>query len=382
MKREDGFEGRSEAKERPTRVLLVTFDPPSNIGGIEGRVEGYVKELSKRGGRAEVLALAPEYRSGVSTFFGTRIYELPSRPSHALRSLLTTERIIASRRLDSVFLISGAITLYGNALLAASRLMRRKTAVLFYGKDVLQARRTLLGRMMTLTSVVLSNTVFTNSRFTASLLPPSAGTKQRVLHPSVDPRLGFAGHPDQKTGHCILFVGRLVRRKGADDLIDAFRLLAEDFPDWHLEIVGDGPERKRLEQLVADLGLGKRVEFFGSLRGSVLYDRYWLCDVVAMPSKRLRDDVEGFGTVFLEAGIFGKPSVGTFSGGIPESIVNGETGILVPERDAEQLGKALKSLMSDSGLRLRMGRRAKERVLRDFTWQRSVERLEEGLSSR
>ena len=381
MERDKGSESDLAAKGTPARILLVTFDPPGNIGGIEGRVEGYVKELSKRGGRAEVLALAPEYKSGISTFWGARLYELSSRPAQALRSLLATERILTNRKLDSVFLISGAITLYGNALLAESRLMRRKTAVLFYGRDILQARRGILGRMMMHASIALSNTVFTNSRFTASLLPSFAGKKQRVLYPSVDPTLGSAGPLSQRTGHRVLFVGRLVRRKGADDLIDAFRSISEDFPDWRLEIVGDGPERKRLERLVADLGLGERVEFFGSLRGRALYDRYGLCDVVAMPSKRLRDDVEGFGTVFLEAGIFGKPSVGTFSGGIPESIVDGETGILVREGDTRQLGRALESLLSDPELRLRMGREARERVLRDFTWHQSAERLEERLSS-
>jgi phosphatidylinositol alpha-1,6-mannosyltransferase len=382
MRRERGLESDPVAKGTPARVLLVTFDPPGNIGGIEGRVEGYVKELSKRGGRAEVLALAPEYKSGISTFWGARLYELSSKPAQALHSLLVTERILVNRKLDSVFLISGAITLYGNALLAESRLMHRRTAVLFYGKDILQARQGLLGRMMMLASIVLSNTVFTNSRFTASLLPPFAGRKQRVLYPSVDPTLGSAGPSGQRPGHRILFVGRLVRRKGVDDLIDAFRSISEDFPDWRLEIVGDGPERKGLERLVADLGLGERIEFFGSLRRRALHDRYGLCDVVAMPSKRLRDDIEGFGTVFLEAGIFGKPSVGTFSGGIPESIVNGETGILVREGDARQLGRALESLLSDPEMRLRMGRKARERVLRDFTWQQSAERLEEGLSSR
>jgi phosphatidylinositol alpha-1,6-mannosyltransferase len=376
-------ESDPEAKGARARILLVTFDPPTNIGGIEGRVEGYVKELSRRGGRAEVLALAPEYKSGIGIFQGTRLYQLSSRPAKALHSLLATERILASRNLDSLFLISGATTFYGNTLLAESRLARRKTAILFYGRDILQARRSLLGNIMMLASIVLSNIVFTNSRFTASLLPSLASRKQRVLYPSVDPRLGLTrGQEDQKIGHCVLFVGRLVRRKGADDLIDAFRLISERFPDWRLEIVGDGPERKSLEQLVADLGLGDKVEFFGSLRGRALHDRYGLCDVVAMPSKRLRDDVEGFGTVFLEAGIFGKPSVGTLSGGIPESIVNGETGILVREGDAKQLGRALESLLSDPELRSRMGRKARERVLRDFTWQRSAGYLEESLLSR
>jgi len=379
--RREQVSGQEAARRTPKGVLLVTFDPPSNVGGIEGRVEGYVKELPKRGIRADVLALSPDYKSRIGALWGARQYELSSKPTRALRSLMATERILQNRNLDSVFLISGAITLYGNALLAESRLMHRRTAVLFYGKDILQARRGLLGRIMMRLSILLSNAVFTNSRFTASLLPSLARKKQRELYPSVDPRLSSEGLQDLGTRNRILFVGRLIKRKGADDLIDAFRLISEDFPDWSLDIVGDGSERKRLERLVADLGLGMRVEFFGSLTGKALHDRYRLCDIVVMPSKRLSDDVEGFGTVFLEAGVFGKPSVGTFSGGIPESIVSGETGFLVREGDAKQLGKALKNLLSDPDLRSRMGRKARERVLKDFTWERSTRRLEEGLSS-
>lgn len=159
------------------------------------------------------------------------------------------------------------------------------------------------------------------------------------------------------------------------DLIDAFKLLLTEFPDARLEIVGDGPEKTRLEKLVVDLGLVSCVIFAGSLRGDALYERYRDCDVFAMPSKTLEDDVEGFGTVFLEAGLFGKPSVGTFSGGIPEAVLDGETGILSREGEVRELVDALKKLLSNERLRSELGRNAQKRVLAEFTFDKGVEKL-------
>jgi phosphatidylinositol alpha-1,6-mannosyltransferase len=142
-----------------------------------------------------------------------------------------------------------------------------------------------------------------------------------------------------------------------------------------LEIVGDGPERTKLERLVADLGLEEKITFFGGLRGDALHDRYRLCNVFVMPSKTMKDDVEGFGTVFLEAGLAGKPSVGTRSGGIPEAILDGETGILVEEGDVQELASAIKRILADANLGLRLGVGARTRVLSEFTWEKSADCL-------
>jgi phosphatidylinositol alpha-1,6-mannosyltransferase len=172
-----------------------------------------------------------------------------------------------------------------------------------------------------------------------------------------------------------LFVGRLVRRKGADDLIQAFKMVLVDLQDARLEIVGDGPERQRLTDLVRELGLVESVTFYGNLRGDALYQRYRECDLVAMPSKTMKNDVEGFGTVFLESGLAGKPSVGTRSGGIPEAVLDETTGVLVKEGDIPGLASALKRLLVDDTLRLRLGANAQTRVLSDFTWKSTSERL-------
>jgi glycosyltransferase involved in cell wall biosynthesis len=358
----------------------VTFDPPQNIGGVEGRVQGYLTQLIKRGNFVEVEAFAPGYRFTKEGFHGSRLHKSPSETRSIIRSFRYTLRIISGDSIDSVFLLSGGITIFGNMLLLYCRMRRKRTAILLYGKDILQARKGRLGKILLFTSQLLTNQIVTNSRFTASLLPRYFQREIALLYPSVDPGILDAASTRVSTGGLILFVGRLVRRKGVDDLIAAFNLLQSDIPAARLEIVGDGPERMKLEKLVSDLDLGEKVSFLGSLKGISLNEKYLECDVFVMPSRTLKDDVEGFGTVFLEAGLAGKPSIGTNSGGIPEAVIDGQTGILVPEADIKGLASALKRVLSDETLRKRLGENAHRRVLAEFTWEATTRRLVEIMS--
>jgi glycosyltransferase involved in cell wall biosynthesis len=365
-------------------VLIVTFDPPENVGGVEGRVEGYVRELTKEGHAVEVEAFAPGYHYTLETFNGVSLYKCSSRVKSLFRSLAYTRRVITRDSIDSVFLLSGGLTILGNLLLLYCRLTGRRTATLLYGKDILQARKSRTGRALLSGAQRLSKKVVTNSLYTASLLPSIPRKKLAVLTPSVNPLVleqMESSAPVAPMGRRILCVGRLVQRKGIDDLIRALPLVIQSIPDVTLEVVGDGPDRPRLESLALELGMGPKVHFFGNLRGRQLFERYASCDVFAMPSRTLPDDVEGFGTVFLEAGLVGKPSVGTRSGGIPEAIVDGETGILVKEGDVKALASALEHVLLDSDLNRRLGENARSRVLKEFTWDRSAQRLMDIFSS-
>lgn len=358
------------------RLLIITFDPPQNIGGVEGRVLGYVTELSKRGIHTEVEALAPSFSFSEEVFYGSPLHKCPSRPRALLLSLCYTRRLVREGALDSIFLLSGALTIFGNAFLVYCRVTGRRTAILLYGKDILQARRGMLGRVLLWSSQLLTNRIATNSMFTASLLPEGSKRKVSLLYPSVDSRLAsMQGQVGERRAGTILFVGRLIKRKGVDDLIEALGKLVSDYPNARLEVVGDGPEAPALRDLVARSGLEDKVLFYGSLTGEALYRRFRDCDVVAMPSKSMPNDVEGFGTIFLEAGLAGKPSVGTLSGGIPEAVVNGETGILVPEGDVQSLTSALARLLGDPVLTKRLGENALARVLSQFTWKHAADQL-------
>jgi len=282
-------------------------------------------------------------------------------------------REISANSIDSLFLLSGALTLFGIALLVFARLVGLRSVVFLYGKDILGAKESRFRRFALLTASFLAGKIAVNSKFTERLLPRFLSGKVGVVYPGVDPSISTSFPPNQKNGSkTILFVGRLVERKGADDLIRAVSSLAKENDDALLEIVGAGPEMARLKALAQSLGVDKKVRFFGNLTGRPLYERYSGAAVFAMPSRATSTDVEGFGTVYLEAALFGTPSIGTTTGGIPEAIEDGVSGLLVPAHDVEALTEALRELLGDDEKRRRMGANAQKNVLSKFTWKAST----------
>ena len=358
------------------RLLIITFDPPENVGGIEGRAAGYTRELLAKGHSVIVASFANRHSFSEEPFYGTGLLRYPSRPRHLPSVLIRLTRRIRTTSVDRVFFLSGSITLFGVLLLLYCRASHRNSVSFYYGKDILQARQTATGRLLLSVSLNIADSIATNSRFTASLLPANVQRKCNVLYPSASFPSAYRSHTVTKDSKKrVLFVGRLVRRKGVGDLIEAFELVRKDIPGSILEIVGSGEDKERLQRLVTEKGLGDDVLFYGTLRGEALYERYRSCKVFAMPSKTLADDVEGFGTVFLEAGSFGKPSVGTLSGGIPEAVLDGVTGLLVREGDVDGLALALKEILTDEGLARRLGENARIRVVEEFSWSRGTDTL-------
>ena len=361
----------------------MTFDPPENVGGVEGRAIAYTEELLKKGNFVQLISFSRKNKFSSENFHGAKLRRYPSETKSVPKTFRRTANEIASSGIESVFLLSGALTLFGILLLLYGRLVGLKTGIFLYGKDILETSTKPFDRIALFLSPFLARGILVNSRFTESLLPSGFHKKIRILYPGVDPlKLGSATMTevqDEKTRR-ILFVGRLVKRKGVEDLLVAFRALRSELPDSKLEIVGDGPELLRLMRLTNEMNLSEHVNFYGKLRGDSLLDRYRAADVFVMPSRRTKTDVEGFGTVFLEAGMFGKPSIGTRSGGIPEAVMDNETGLLIEEGDILALKASLEKLLKDENLRLRLGRQARERVLSNFTWEESTDSLMKAFS--
>jgi glycosyltransferase involved in cell wall biosynthesis len=212
---------------------------------------------------------------------------------------------------------------------------------------------------------------------------PRGATKSVLIRPAIDSEMLSAAKVSMSVERArrILFVGRLIKRKGVDVLLDAFAELLASMPDVELDIVGDGPLMLPLRNQAERSGIGGKVSFHGTLTGPRLHDRFAQSDVLAMPSRSTPDDVEGFGTVFLEAGLFGKPVVGTRTGGIPEAVLDEKTGLLVPDGDSHALAEALRRILNDQELCRRMGREGRERVISEFTLAQAVNMIEKALRS-
>jgi glycosyltransferase involved in cell wall biosynthesis len=156
----------------------------------------------------------------------------------------------------------------------------------------------------------------------------------------------------------MILVGRLEQRqKGLDRMIDAFRLIADDYPDWDLTLVGEGPDRGALEERVAQLGLDGRVALPGAVAD---IDRELAAaHLMAFPSR-----YEGFPNALAEGLAAGLPAVG-YAGvsGVEELIVDGQTGLLVREEEGHHgLARALSEVMRDAPRRALMGEAARRHV--------------------
>jgi glycosyltransferase involved in cell wall biosynthesis len=173
----------------------------------------------------------------------------------------------------------------------------------------------------------------------------------------------------------LLFVGRLVERKGVHVLLDAIARLDHSL-NLKVWVVGNGPMRDALESRCRALGLSDRVEFAGEVPGDELIRRYRACSAVVLPAVRdAKGDVEGLGVVLLEALAHGKPVIASESGGIVDIVRHEETGLLVPAGDATSLADAITRYIADPKLAGRLAERGREMVAREFGWPGIIERL-------
>lgn len=192
-----------------------------------------------------------------------------------------------------------------------------------------------------------------------------------IDHRTIDPR-----DPAEETP-TILHVARLVEVKGTETLIRAFAKVSARFADTELVIIGDGPLKAKLQALTQSLGLGARVRFLGAQPHNEVMGWMRKAAMLVLPSVRTSTGrVEGLGMVLLEAAATGVPLVGSRIGGIPEAIVEGETGFLAPERDSDALARCLAELLADPELRRRMGAEARALVESRFDIRRQTELLE------
>lgn len=173
----------------------------------------------------------------------------------------------------------------------------------------------------------------------------------------------------------LLTVARLFPRKGHLAVLEAMAGLRTRIPELHYVVVGTGSMRHTLEEKVKALSLEGLVTFAGEVSDPVRTSLLHACDVFVMANRDLRGPggllaTEGFGIVFLEASACEKPVIAGRAGGAPEVVLDGETGFLVDPEDPRELMDAIFRLWSDRELALRLGKAGKERVRREFTWQK------------
>ncbi len=200
----------------------------------------------------------------------------------------------------------------------------------------------------------------------------------KVIPNGVDLDLFRPKRPEEKPGiiskdKIILTVSRLVKKNGVDDLIKAIsELRIMNYESGiKLLIVGDGPNKNELEKLVKKLNLEDKVKFFGHMDHMEIVKYYYLADVFVRPSIS-----EGLGNVFLEAMATGLPIIGTPVGGIPDFLIDRETGLFCQAGNPESIAQKIKEILEDNSLREELIKNGIELVREKYNWDNIASKME------
>lgn len=256
----------------------------------------------------------------------------------------------------------------------AAELARRPLVVTFHGYDAAvwaHASPALARRVFLAASRIIAVSHFVRGELIAAGAPPE---KTIVKHIGQRPDLtGPVWAPQRERS--IVFVGRLVPKKGADDLLNAVSRLPSELSGTPILLIGDGPERLAMERLASSLRLN--ATFLGVQPPEQVRHAMRSAGVLCVPSRTAPDgDSEGLGMVFLEAAAQGTPVVSTQHGGIPEAVTDGVTGLLAPERDIDAIAARLATVLQEPEYGERLARAAHERLLASFDLARCTANLE------
>jgi len=200
----------------------------------------------------------------------------------------------------------------------------------------------------------------------------TAPLKDEELRQAEDIRCRYrSGH-----GPLVVFVGRLVEEKGVGDLIHAIRILDPKLKDIKLLVVGEGQDKEHFKEMSESLGLKEKVHFTGWVEQEEIKTYMRAGDIFVGPSKAASDGwVEAQGLTFIEAMAAGVPVIATRSGGIPDAVRDGRTGLLVSEKSPGSVAEAIVKLHSNPSLRQCLTRRGEEVAKKEFSRDSCAEKF-------
>jgi phosphatidyl-myo-inositol dimannoside synthase len=372
--------------------LLLSYDFPPIGGGIAR----WMSELAKRYPPGSLVVSTGQYpnSAAVDQQSPSPVDRIPI-PANRLRTL--PGLLLWSRRVEKLSRLLGAEFIWCGNLKPASypanwtkRRQGTPYGILLHGGDLLilrkQAQRSSLKRRTARALLESASVLVTNSRWTGDLCRAvlneleiasgpdwvqtvPLGTDPEVFRPGMDQsdvrvRYGL----DRR--RWLLSVSRLTQHKGIDTGLRAIARLGPQYPDLAYAVVGSGDELPNLENLARTLGVADRVRFLSDVPDRDLPGLYNCAEVYLGLSRLMDQRVEGFGISLVEAAACGIPVIAGRTGGIPEAVREGETGLLVDAKQPDDVCGALSTLLDDRALAARLGEGGRRAVERYYNWDR------------
>lgn len=349
----------------------------------------------------------PPDRGGVSRYYGEIVKHWPSEISvlkprfwrlwpHWLPLLWQAGRQVKKEKIEMLWV--GQVLPLGYVALWLKKRKKIPYAVFTHGMDILLPQKSWwkkrwLKKVLEAADLVAANSEFTRGELIKlgveegrtvvvypcpfldyGLLTADCGRlkEEDIKETVVSSQLTVDDIRDSKI---ILSVGRLVKRKGFDKVIEAMPRVLKRVPEAKYVIIGAGPEVTGYRLQVTELGLDEKIYILENINDEELISWYQRGNVFVMPCRQIGGDVEGFGMVFLEAASFSQPVIAGNSGGAPETTHHGYGGFVVDSESSEELYQALIKLLTDDNFAKRMGEYGRQWVERNFQWEKEAGKL-------
>lgn len=362
-------------------ILVYTQVFPPIIGGIETFVKHICDVLHQQGHKVEVLTSAAPGDRAFDKALPYVVHRYPVlRFFQAVVPIFLTV-FYTLRQCSHLIFVGHFMNDHAVGVVLLGKLFRVPYTILVHGNDLACAfgSRWLRDRLAARLLLDGASYVMTNSRYTKDQVFKfgwKRGQQIAVVNPGVDP-IRFQPGVDvaavrQKYAldgrRVLLTTARLVAKKNVDGVLRALPKVIERVPEVLYLIAGDGEERERLERLCDELRLRPYVRFLGGMENNQLPPLYCASDLFVMPSYEAAGDIETFGISFAEANACGLTVIGGRSGGIPDAVIDGETGLLVDPLNVDEIAEAIIRLLTDRDLSRSLGENGRRRVERELSW--------------
>ncbi|MBN2884769.1 glycosyltransferase family 4 protein [Patescibacteria group bacterium] len=350
------------------KILLCTLEYPPQIGGVAS----YYHDLIESWPEKDAWTVLDNNENKL----------LASRwPFPWRRAISALVKEQTKNKFDLIFI--GQVLPLGTAALIAQLFKPFAYGIFLHGMDFTFALRSKRKRWLLALILKKSKTIICANSYVKKLLIefiPEIESKSFLLNPGA--KFGENNEEVKKAlvdkyelaGKKIIFsIGRLVKRKGFDQVILALENLSQS--NWVYLLAGDGPELASLQALANKSKHRDKIKFIGRISEIEKWSCLELCDIFITTSRDLNGDFEGFGIVYLEAALMSKPVIAGLSGGVADAVINAETGLLVNSEDINAISRALDDLLSNDDLAKKLGEAACVRAKSDFNWTLQAEKL-------
>jgi len=372
--------------------LLLTYDFPPMSGGIAR----WMGELARRYPQGELVVSTAQHPDSdeVDERLPNRVDRLamPVKRLRTLQGILTWSRHVSvlTRTLNAEFIWCGTLKPSAYPAKWVRERLGTPFGVIAHGSDFLTLRhethRSAIKRRVAKGLLDAASVIVANSNWTRDLCLSVLGElgvslaedRVRVVPLGTDPEFFHSGIDTRavekkyelEKGRWLLTVAPLAASKGIDTVLQALAAGDGEFGDLRYAVVGAGAELASLKALAKKLGLSQRVRFLTDVPDADLPALYNIATAYVGLSRQTGLDVEGFGISFAEAAACGLPVIGARSGGIPDVVADGETGLLVNAEEPDEVVAAIGKLLKDGKLASRLGKEGRTRVEKFQNWDR------------